>query len=81
MKWHIVNTASHRSKATRTTSQSRPGTHSCQPHVLDAERDNMVNSPTPQVYVTTDSLDGHFVDILPAAEERKPAAQKPPEIA
>lgn len=41
----------------------------------------MVSDLTPQTYVTTDTLDGHFVDIPPAAEERKPAAQKPLEKA
>lgn len=39
----------------------------------------MASDLTPQIYVTTDTLDGHFVDIPLAVEERKPAAQKPPE--
>lgn len=28
----------------------------------------MVSDQTPWVYVTTDTLDGHFVDVSPAAE-------------
>lgn len=28
----------------------------------------MASDQTPRVYVTTDTLDGHFVDVSPAAE-------------
>lgn len=41
----------------------------------------MVSDLTSQIYVTTDTLDGRFEHIPLAAEERKPAAQKPPEQA